>query len=114
MSYKLVLLAVFKRSVKRLEKRYRTVKEDVKTAIRQLQDNPRVGDVIPGGEGTRKLRVRNTTLSKGQRGGYRLIYYVVDDPEPIIYLLFLYAKSDKAAVTRAELKTLLDDLAQEL
>jgi mRNA-degrading endonuclease RelE of RelBE toxin-antitoxin system len=40
MTYKIILLAAFKRSVKQLEKRYRTVKEDVKTAIRQLQDNP--------------------------------------------------------------------------
>jgi hypothetical protein len=70
-----------------------------------------LGVVIPGGSGVRKLRVRNSDLGKGKSGGYRLLYYVEDHPIPTIYLLFLYAKSDREDVTRRELKQLLEELA---
>jgi len=74
---------------------------------------PRLGLVIPGSSGVRKLRVRNTDLAKGKRDGYSLLYYVEDQPVPTIYLLLLYAKSDQEDVTRQELKQLLDELADE-
>jgi len=114
MDYQVVLTTSFRHSIKRLEKRFRHVKDDVRTAIRQLQQNPRQGTVIPGGFGARKVRVLNTDLGKGKSGGYRLIYYVEDLPTPIIYLLLLYAKSDRDDVTRSELKRLLDELINEM
>ncbi len=114
MSYNLVLTPSFKHSVRKLKKRFRRVKDDVGVAIQVLLQAPRLGVVIPGGSGVRKLRVRNTDLSKGKRGGYRLLYYVEDQPVPTIYLLLLYAKSDREDVTRRELKQLLDELADEM
>ena len=113
MSYNIVLTPSFKHSVRKLQKRFRHVKDDVRVAIQVLLQTPRLGVVIPGGSGVRKLRVRNTDLTKGKRGGYRLLYYVEDQPVPTIYLLLLYAKSDREDVTRQELKRLLDELADE-
>jgi mRNA-degrading endonuclease RelE of RelBE toxin-antitoxin system len=114
MSYKIVLALSFKQSLKKLNKRYRRVKDDTRTAIQVLLQTPKLGVVIPGGSGIRKLRVRNTDLPKGKSGGYRLLYYVVDEPNSTIYLLLLYAKSDRADVTRNELEALLDELDSEL
>ena len=114
MNYSVVLTRSFKRSVKRLEKRFRHVKNDVRIAIQVLLQSPRLGVVVPGTSGMRKLRVRNTDLSKGKSGGYRLLYYVEDQPAPTIYLLLLYAKSDREDVTRRELQQLLDELAAEM
>lgn len=114
MSYNLVLTPSFKKSVRKLKKRFRHVKGDVRVAIQVLLQTPRFGVVIPGGSGVRKLRVRNTDLGKGKRGGYRLLYCVEDQPVPTIYLLLLYAKSDREDVTRQELKQLLDELAGEM
>jgi mRNA-degrading endonuclease RelE of RelBE toxin-antitoxin system len=114
MSYNVVLAPSFKHSVRKLQKRFRHAKDDVSMAVRVLLQTPRLGVVIPGGSGVRKLRVRNTDLSKGKRGGYRLLYYVEDQPVPTIYLLLLYAKSDREDVTRQELKQLLDELADEM
>jgi mRNA-degrading endonuclease RelE of RelBE toxin-antitoxin system len=114
MSYNVVLAPSFKQSVKKLQKRFRHVKDDVGVAVRVLLQTPRLGVVIPGGSGVRKLRVRNTDLSKGKRGGYRLLYYIEDQPVPTIYLLLLYAKSDREDVTRQELKQLLNELADEM
>lgn len=113
MGYHVVLAASFKRSIKRLEKRFRHVKADVHVAIQQLLQDPRRGVVIPGGSGARKTRVSNTDLHKGKSGGYRLVYYVEDQPIPTIYLLLLYAKSDRDDVTRRELNELLEALMDE-
>lgn len=112
MSYKVVLTTRFKRNVERLVRRFPHVKEDVRIAIQTLAQTPRLGVVIPGGEGIRKLRLRNTDLSRGKSGGYRLLYYVEDQPGQTLYLLLLYAKSDQDDITRQELQQLLDELAQ--
>jgi len=113
MSYNVVLTPSFKHSVKQLKKRFRHVKDDMGVAIRALLQTPRLGVVITGGSGVRKLRVRNTDLGKGKSGGYHLLYYVEDQPVPTIYLLLLYAKSDQEDVTRRELKELLEELEED-
>jgi len=114
MYYSVVLTDSFKSSVKRLKKRFRHVKDDVRTAIQLLLQSPELGIIVPGSSGIRKLRVRNTDLRKGKSSGYRLLYYVEDQPAPTIYLLLLYAKSDREDVTRRELEQLLDELADEI
>ena len=114
MSYSVALTPSFKRSIKRLKKRFQHVTDDVRTAVQALLQTPRLGVVIPSGSGVRKLRVRNTDLPKGKSGGYRLLYTVEDQPTPTLYLLLLYAKSDQEDVTRYELRELLDELAGEI
>ncbi len=113
MSYSIVFTRSFKRSIKQLKKRFRRVKGDIRLAIRVLLQSPNLGAVIPGSSGIRKLRIKNSDLSKGKSGGYRLLYWVENQPGPKIYLLLLYAKSDREDVTRQELQQLLDKLADE-
>lgn len=110
MSYKVVLTNSFKRSIKRLKKRYRHVKDDVRLAIKALLVTPELGILITFE--ARKLRVRNSDLKKGKSGGYRLLYFVSEEPEPTIYLLLLYAKSDKDNVTQQELQELLEEIEE--
>jgi mRNA-degrading endonuclease RelE of RelBE toxin-antitoxin system len=112
-SYKVVLPRSFKKCVKRLKKRYPQVNNDVTLVIRELVEAPKLGVVIPGGSGARKIRVLNSDVKKGKRSGYRLIYYVQETPIPTLYPLLLYIKSDKADASRSELATLLDELAAE-
>lgn len=113
MSYKVVLTDSFKQSVKRLGKRFRHVKDDVGKAIAALERLPQLGVQIPGGFEVRKLRVANSDLAKGKSGGYRLLYKLTEQPEPMLYLLLLYAKADQADVTQNELRELLDELTKE-
>ncbi len=70
---------------------------------------PEQGAVIPGSGGLRKIRwgARGT----GKRGGYRVIYYWEKDPG-VIYMLFLYRKSDQADLTTEQLR-ILKKLVQE-
>lgn len=113
MNYNVVLTHSFKQSVKRLGKRFRHVKDDVRLAIESLERMPQLGAQIPGGEEVRKLRVTNSDLMRGKSGGYRLLYKLAEQPEPTLYLLLLYAKSDQEDVTKDELRQLLDDLTGE-
>lgn len=59
------------------------------------------------------MRVANSDLTKGKSGGYRLLYKLAEQPEPTLYLLLLYAKSDQEDVTKDELRQLLAELADE-
>jgi mRNA-degrading endonuclease RelE of RelBE toxin-antitoxin system len=107
MSYEVVLCDSFKRAVKQFKKRYPNVTSDVSRAIQQLQDTPDAGDVIRGGKGTRKFRVENSDINKGKSGGYRMLYYVVDHPANVIYMITLYAKSDREDIPKNEVIELL-------
>jgi mRNA-degrading endonuclease RelE of RelBE toxin-antitoxin system len=114
MDYRIVYATSFKRSIRRLERRFRHVRDDVREAIKELLENPRRGAVIPRGSGARKHRVASTDLQKGKSGGYRLIYLVEDQPAPLIYLLLLYSKSDQSDITHYELRLLLRELESEM
>ena len=114
MSYEVVFSQSFRQSVKRLRKRFRHVKDDTNLAIKVLIQNPRLGTMIPSSSGVRKLRVKNSDLTKGKSGGYRLLYHVQDEPVPTLRLLLMYAKSDKESVTHQELHQLLNELDGEI
>lgn len=61
--------------------------------------NPEAGDVIPESGGVCKLRWARKGI--GKRGGLRVIYYFHGEAFPV-FLLTVYAKSQKANLTRAE------------
>jgi mRNA-degrading endonuclease RelE of RelBE toxin-antitoxin system len=108
MSYKVYPTSSFQTSVKRL-KRFRNVNNDIATAIKELLVQPESGSIIPNDYDVRKLRAKNSDLKKGKSAGYRLLYYI-DEPNQVIYLLLLYAKSDKTDVSLPELKELVEQM----
>lgn len=67
--------------------------------IAYLANNPEAGDIMEGTGGVRKLRWSRG--SQGKSGGVRVIYYYHDARMPL-YLLTLFAKGDKANLTKAE------------
>mgnify|MGYP000676651693 CR=1 FL=1 len=107
MSYEIVLCDSFKKAVKQLDKHYPHVKDDMKEIINSIQSNPEQGDVIPGGKGVRKVRVKNSDLRRGKSGSYRVVYYVIGQPKQEIYMLLVYEKSSKEDVKKKELTGLL-------
>ncbi len=64
-----------------------------------LGSNPEAGNVIPETGGIRKLRW--AAQGKGKRGGVRVIFYFHSESFPL-FLLTVYAKSQKANLTKAE------------
>jgi hypothetical protein len=74
--------------------------DDERTAaINMIAANPECGDLIPGGGGIRKVRF--AIGGKGKSGGVRIIYYYHNERVPT-FLLAVFAKNDRANLTRAE------------
>ena len=61
--------------------------------------HPKAGDLMEGTGGVRKLRWRRG--DHGKSGGVRVIYYYYDERMPL-YLLTLFAKGDRANLSKAE------------
>jgi len=107
MNYELIPLPEFERQVKRLQKKYRRLKDDL-IALRQvLLANPRAGNAIPGLHNKiYKLRLASSDFARGKSGGFRVIYYFAPS-HTHIYLLTIYPKSEKENIRVKEILTLL-------
>ncbi len=100
--------ASFVKSVKKLEKKYKHLRGDLKPVLKQLEENPRLGVAIPGfGELVWKVRLKSSDMKRGKSGGFRLIY-AVREKEQLIVLLFLYPKSTREDMQATEIKKLLE------
>ena len=64
-----------------------------------LAAHPKAGDLMQGTGGVRKLRWGRG--GRGKSGGVRVIYYVHSDAMPL-YLLTLFAKNERANLSKAE------------
>ncbi len=69
--------------------------------------SPEAGDVVPGSGGIRK--VRWARKGQGKRGGVRVIYFSAP-ATGLIWLLTLYAKSNKDNIPAHILKALKEEL----
>jgi mRNA-degrading endonuclease RelE of RelBE toxin-antitoxin system len=97
----------FEKDIRRLAKRYRNIRLDIQSLIRQLEAGELPGDQIPNLEQTVfKVRVRNSDIQKGKSAGYRVIYYLKTDTQ--IILVTLYAKSDRSDMSVAEIREILN------
>lgn len=75
-----------------------------------LLKDPKIGDVIPGAGGIRKVRIPVDGI--GKRSGGRVIYIDIEVKESI-YLLDVYVKNEKTDLTEKE-KKLLSKLVERL
>lgn len=85
--------------------------EDYRGLQLALLLRPEQGPLIPRGGGLRKLRWRSK--GSGKRGGLRVIYYW-DKPADVIYMLFVYPKSEQEDLTRTQLRILSKLVREEL
>ncbi len=97
----------FKRNIRRLSKKYRSIRSDIQPVLDQLVRGETPGDRIVG---TRhvvyKVRAGNSDLGRGKSGGYRLIYYLVT--ESSIVLLTLYSKTEQGDITSDEIVRIIE------
>lgn len=78
--------------------------EDRADLIATLAANPKAGAIIPGLGGIRKLRFAPS--GQGKSGGFRVIYYLLDDDTPVLALL-LYGKNEQANPTPDQKKAMV-------
>ena len=67
--------------------------------VNYLAAHPKVGDLMEGTGGIRKLRWGRG--SQGKSGGVRVIYYFHSELMPL-YLLTLFAKNERANISKSE------------
>jgi len=80
----------FKKSAKRLSKRYKSLKKDLKTFTDSLYSDPRQGTELSSD--IYKVRIKNSDNNKGKSAGYRIVTYLVTKNE--ILLVNIYSKND--------------------
>ncbi len=70
-----------------------------------IAGNPSYGDVVPGFNTLRKMRLHVPGLNCGKSGGYRIIYsfHLVDEVPHVVFVA-CYFKGDKSDLSRDEYK----------
>lgn len=104
MSYDISAIPNFKRELKKLAKKFPSLKDDFAKLIENLQEEPEQGTSL--GNNCYKIRMAITSKGKGKSGGSRVITYV-QVLKTTVYLLSIYDKSDKENISDKELKELL-------
>lgn len=103
----------FQKDLRELAKRYRSIRTDLQPLIEQLQAGEIPGDRIAGIKyQIFKVRLKNSNIQKGKRGGYRVIYYL-KTTEGII-LATIYSKSDLSDVSNEIIIEAIAQYEQEI
>ena len=100
----------FRKEIKRLAKKYRSISEDLIELRNRLLENPLAG--VDLGFGVRKVRMSIKSKGKGKSSGARVITYNVTEVEDTIdiTLLTIYDKSERSTISDKEIKDLLKNL----
>lgn len=106
MSYSVETISSFDRELKRLSKKYASLKSEVYELGELLQSNPFQGE--PLGRDCYKIRIDIASKGKGKSGGGRIISCVKVTAERVI-LLSIYDKSEQEDIEDALLKQLLKE-----
>ena len=108
MSYSVLTISPFDKQIKRLAKKYPSIKIEFAELIENLEQEPEQGTAI--GNNCFKIRIAIASKGKGKSGGARVIINVLVSEE-IVYLLSIYDKSEKDNLTDKELEELLKFVA---
>ena len=107
MKYDVITIPPFDKQLKRLSRKYPSIKKDLTRIGMELSENPFMG--TPLGNNCFKIRINISSKSKGKSGGGRIITHIYTF-KSIVFLLSIYDKSEKADLTDKELMELLKQL----
>jgi mRNA-degrading endonuclease RelE of RelBE toxin-antitoxin system len=105
MSYSVITLTRFEKDLKRLVKKYPSLKTEYINLVQSLKENPTLG--VSLGNNCYKIRLSIGSKRKGKSGGARVIT-CVQVVNTSIYLLTIFDKSEQENITDKELKNLLN------
>lgn len=104
MSFNVYTTDFFDKELKKLSKKYPSVKVDYKALVDSLKEEPKQGQ--PLGKDCYKIRMAITSKGKGKSGGSRVITCVKIVADSV-FLLSIYDKGDKESISDKELDDLL-------
>ena len=104
MSYSVKTIPKFDKSIKKLVKKYPSLKNEFINLVQSLQEKPEQGTAL--GNNCYKIQLAIQSNGKGKSGGARLItnFLIADDT---VFLLYIYDKADKDNLSDKELTKLL-------
>ena len=109
MSFEIIATPRFKRDIKKLSKKFPSLKNEYSLLINELQESPQQGS--PLGNNCYKIRISIASKGRGKSGGARIITHIVIK-ENLVFLLTIYDKSDQENISEKELAELLDQLTE--
>ena len=107
MNYRIKVLPNFVKDIKRLSKKYPSIKQDYADLLDELQQNPYSG--IDLGNGLRKVRMAIKSKGRGKSHGARVITYLLlaSEEESEINLLTIYDKAERENISRNEIEAIM-------
>ena len=106
MNLKIISLDSFKKDAKKLYKKNKKLPIDLKTVNDTLNENPKAG--IELSSNLYKIRLENSSSNTGKSGGFRIIYYYLDNNENL-YLLKIYSKTETPNIKEEVLVKILNE-----
>jgi mRNA-degrading endonuclease RelE of RelBE toxin-antitoxin system len=107
MSYRIVSTHRFEKELKRLVKKFPSLKIEFSSLIEDISEKSETGTFI--GNNCYKIRMAVASKGKGKRGGVRVITYLYLAGQTV-YLLTIYDKGDKTDLKPKELTELIESL----
>ena len=99
----------FRHSAKKLVKRYKSLKKDLKIFTDSLENDFRQGtEVLPD---VYKVRIKNSDNNKGKSSGYRIITYLITEYD--VLLVNIYSKNDMSNISDKEINTTIESYKKE-
>ena len=111
MSCKIIPTKCFERELKRLAKKFPSLKNEFAKLIGDININPEAGTFI--GNNCYKIRLATQSKGKGKRSGMRVINYF-DKTTKVVYMMNIYDKGEKANLKPSELKGMIDSLELDI
>ena len=104
MRYKVKVIPKFEKELKRLVKKYPSLKKEFSDLIQSLKEDPEQGTNL--GNNCYKIRLAISSKGRGKSGGARVIT-CVKIVQTTVYLLTIYNKSDIEVISDKELEEIL-------
>jgi mRNA-degrading endonuclease RelE of RelBE toxin-antitoxin system len=109
MIYNVLTIPPFDKQLKRLAKKYPSLKNEFAQLLESLEQDPEQGTNL--GNNCYKIRIAIASKGKGKSGGARVITNFVI-AEETVFLISIYDKSEKEILTDKELNELLKYLLE--
>lgn len=104
MKFEVLSIAPFDRQLKKLSKKYPSLKSEIATLISSVEVNPQCGTSL--GNNCYKIRIPVASKGKGKSGGARVITYV-QIIETRVFFISIFDKSEYENISDSELRSLL-------
>ena len=102
--YNVIAVPSFSRELKRLARKYPSLKSEYQELVKELKENP--GKGTPLGNNLYKIRLAIASKGKGKSGGARVITYLKTE-QGNVYLLSIYDKGERDTISDNEINNIL-------